>query len=222
MKEMIAIISLFFFSKNSNFRNDQGFILIPVSYYYVSLDNRKDEQLHQLTKLCHQTQLCEVQERIKSLEIAMKKAKEIRRVPVLEEYCSLDTVLMVLTLSLYIQIGHFSEWYTVHFSCNFIFEIYFIFFNISLQVLETLQAPVDKKSFNVKCNTVGFGLRFVSCVFVCTALCSVSWSLCTGPDSSVIAKLYLLSGESPESYLEFGCEGLLMMLFSAVCSSQKL
>lgn len=68
-------------------------------------------QLHQLTKLCYQTQLCEVQERIKSLEIAMQKAREIRRVPVLEQYCSLDTVLMVLTLSLYIQMGHFSEWY---------------------------------------------------------------------------------------------------------------
>lgn len=101
-------ISFFFFSKKSNFRDEQGFIWIPVIYYYFSLDNRKDVQLHQLTKLeayfsTSQTQLCEIQERIKSLEIAMQKAREIRRVPVLEQYCSLDMVSLVLTLSLYIQ-----------------------------------------------------------------------------------------------------------------------
>lgn len=146
-------------------------------------------QLHRLTKLeayfsTSQTQLCEIQERIKSLEIAMQKAREIRRIPVLEQYCSLDTVLNVDFISVH---SNGTLLRVVYFSCSFIFEIYFIFFNISLQVLETLQAPVDKKSFSVKYNAVGSGLRLVSCVFVCTALCSVSWSLWAGPDSSLIA-----------------------------------
>ncbi|XP_035531967.1 RING finger protein 17 isoform X2 [Morone saxatilis] len=85
----------------------------------------KDMQLNQLTKLearfsTTQTEVCSVQEKIKALEIAMQMAREVRRVPFLEKYCTLD------------------------------------------KVLETLQAPVDNQSFNMKCITVGSGM---SCVF---------------------------------------------------------
>ncbi|XP_070831610.1 RING finger protein 17 [Chaetodon trifascialis] len=85
----------------------------------------KDVQLNQLTKLGAQfsTSQAEVfcaQERIKTLKIAMQMAREVRRVPFLEQYCTLD------------------------------------------KVLRTLQAPVDNKSFNMKCVTMGSGM---SCVF---------------------------------------------------------
>ncbi|XP_051260855.1 RING finger protein 17 [Dicentrarchus labrax] len=85
----------------------------------------KEVQLNQLTKLearfsTTQTEVCSVQERIKVLETAMQMAREVRRVPFLEKYCTLD------------------------------------------KVLETLQAPVDNQSFNMKCITVGSG---ISCVF---------------------------------------------------------
>lgn len=54
-------------------------------------------ELNQLTKLearfsTGQAQLCCVQERIKALEIAMQKAREVRRFPFLEQYCTLDEV----------------------------------------------------------------------------------------------------------------------------------
>ncbi|XP_023259049.1 RING finger protein 17 [Seriola lalandi dorsalis] len=85
----------------------------------------RDVQLAQLTKLeaqfsTSQAEACRVQERIKALEIAMQMAREVRRVPFLEQYCTLD------------------------------------------KVLETLQAPVDKQSFDMKCITMGSGM---SCVF---------------------------------------------------------
>uniref|UniRef100_UPI0037E8DC3E RING finger protein 17 n=1 Tax=Semicossyphus pulcher TaxID=241346 RepID=UPI0037E8DC3E len=61
----------------------------------------KDVQLGQLTKWeerfsTSQAELCRVQERIKSLGIAMQMAREIRRVPFLEQYCTLDKVLETL------------------------------------------------------------------------------------------------------------------------------
>ncbi|XP_067460458.1 RING finger protein 17 isoform X1 [Thunnus thynnus] len=85
----------------------------------------KDVQLNQLTKLeekfsASQSEVCRVQERMKALEIAMQMAREVRRVPFLEQYCTLD------------------------------------------KVLETLQAPVDNQSFDMKCITLGSGM---SCVF---------------------------------------------------------
>lgn len=54
-------------------------------------------QLNQLAKLeaqftTSQEQLCCVQERIKALDIAMQKAREVRRLPLLEQYCNLDNV----------------------------------------------------------------------------------------------------------------------------------
>uniref|UniRef100_A0A3B4Z7Q8 Ring finger protein 17 n=1 Tax=Stegastes partitus TaxID=144197 RepID=A0A3B4Z7Q8_9TELE len=81
----------------------------------------KDVQLSQLVDLQLQVSTsqavgCLVQERIKALEIAMQVAREVRRSPFLELYCSLD------------------------------------------KVLETLQAPVDKQSFDMKCTTVGSGM----------------------------------------------------------------
>ncbi|XP_022595844.1 RING finger protein 17 [Seriola dumerili] len=84
----------------------------------------RDVQLAKLTKLeaqfsTSQAEACRVQERIKALEIAMQMAREVRRVPFLEQYCTLD------------------------------------------KVLETLQAPVDKQSFDMKCITMGSGM---SCV----------------------------------------------------------
>lgn len=54
-------------------------------------------QLNQLTKLeaqfsTSQEQVCCVQERIKALQIAIQKAREVRRFPFLEQYCSVDEV----------------------------------------------------------------------------------------------------------------------------------
>ncbi|XP_045910588.1 RING finger protein 17 isoform X2 [Micropterus dolomieu] len=85
----------------------------------------KDVQLSQLTKLearfsSSQAEVSSIQERIKALEIAMQMAREVRRVPFLEQYCTLD------------------------------------------KVLETLQAPVDNQSFDMKCITMGSGM---SCVY---------------------------------------------------------
>ncbi|XP_034430715.1 RING finger protein 17 isoform X2 [Hippoglossus hippoglossus] len=84
----------------------------------------KDVQFNQVSKLeaqlsTIQAEVYLVQERIKALEIAMKVAREVRRVPNLGQYCTLDNVL------------------------------------------ETLKAPVDKQTFDIKSLTMGFG---VSCV----------------------------------------------------------
>ncbi|XP_033965248.1 RING finger protein 17 isoform X3 [Pseudochaenichthys georgianus] len=84
----------------------------------------KDEQISELTKLnarfsTGRVELCRVQKKMKALEIAMQMAREVRRVPFLEQYCTLD------------------------------------------KVLETLQAPVDEQSFDVKCITLGSGLSSV-------------------------------------------------------------
>ncbi|KAM7380101.1 hypothetical protein PAMP_003418 [Pampus punctatissimus] len=85
----------------------------------------KDVQLNQLTKLeekfsASKSEVCRVQERIKALEIAVQMAREVSRVPFLEQYCILD------------------------------------------KVLETLQAPLDNQSFDMKCITLDSGM---SCVF---------------------------------------------------------
>ncbi|XP_068593149.1 RING finger protein 17 [Cebidichthys violaceus] len=85
----------------------------------------KDVQLSRLTKLeaefsSGRSEASGVQKRMKALEIAMQMAREVRRVPVLEQYCTLD------------------------------------------KVVETLQAPVDEQSYDMKCITLGSGM---SCVF---------------------------------------------------------
>ncbi|XP_029315287.1 RING finger protein 17 [Cottoperca gobio] len=85
----------------------------------------KDMQLSQLTKIeaqfsTSQAEVCCVQKRMKDLEIATQMAREVRRVPFLEQYCTLD------------------------------------------KVLQTLQAPVDDQSFDMKCITMDSGM---SCVF---------------------------------------------------------
>lgn len=54
-------------------------------------------QLNQLTKLeaqfsTSQEEVFCVQERIKALKIAMQMAREVRRAPSLEQYCTLDKV----------------------------------------------------------------------------------------------------------------------------------
>ncbi|XP_027878178.1 RING finger protein 17 isoform X1 [Xiphophorus couchianus] len=61
----------------------------------------KATQLNQLKKMetrfpSSQAVVSHVQERIKALEIAMQMAREIRRVPFLEQYCILDKVLETL------------------------------------------------------------------------------------------------------------------------------
>ncbi|KAM8749037.1 RING finger protein 17 isoform 2-T3 [Acanthopagrus schlegelii] len=61
----------------------------------------KEAQINQLTKLearfsTTQVQVCCVQGRIKSLNIAMQMAREVRRVPILGQYCTLDKVLETL------------------------------------------------------------------------------------------------------------------------------
>ncbi|XP_040005066.1 RING finger protein 17 isoform X2 [Xiphias gladius] len=61
----------------------------------------RDVQLSQLTKLeaqfsTSQAEVCRVQERMKALEIAMQMAREVRRVPFLGQYCTLDKVLETL------------------------------------------------------------------------------------------------------------------------------
>ncbi|KAM8854806.1 RING finger protein 17 [Spinachia spinachia] len=84
----------------------------------------QDVQLSQLGQLdarfsCSQEEVSRVQERRKALEIAMQMAREVRRVPFLEQYCSLD------------------------------------------KVVETLEAPVDKHSYDMESITTGSGLSFV-------------------------------------------------------------
>lgn len=58
--------------------------------------NRTDVQLKELTKMqppaTSQADVVCVQERIKTLEIAMQIAREVRRIPFLEQYCTLDKV----------------------------------------------------------------------------------------------------------------------------------
>lgn len=59
--------------------------------------NRKDVQLSQLRKLeaqfsNSQAEVCYVQNRMKALDIAIQMAREVRRVPFLEQYCTLDKV----------------------------------------------------------------------------------------------------------------------------------
>ncbi|XP_034417580.1 RING finger protein 17 [Cyclopterus lumpus] len=85
----------------------------------------KDVQLSQLTAAearfsSSLAQWSRVQKRRKALEIAMQMAREVQRVPSLEQYCSLD------------------------------------------KVLETLQAPVDKQSYNIEGITMDSEM---SCVF---------------------------------------------------------
>ncbi|XP_042371558.1 uncharacterized protein LOC121965480, partial [Plectropomus leopardus] len=59
----------------------------------------RDVQLNQLSKLearfsTSHVEMCRVQERIRALEIAMQMAREVRRVPFLEQYCTLDKVYL--------------------------------------------------------------------------------------------------------------------------------
>lgn len=54
-------------------------------------------QFNQLTALeaqfsTSQAEVFHMEERIKALEIAMQMAREVRRVPFLEQYCTLDKV----------------------------------------------------------------------------------------------------------------------------------
>ncbi|TMS06764.1 RING finger protein 17 [Larimichthys crocea] len=82
----------------------------------------KDGQLKQLSKLeaqfsTTQVVVCCVRERIKTLKISMQMAKEICRVPFLEQHCTLD------------------------------------------KVLKTLQAPVDSRSYDMKCTNMDSGMR---------------------------------------------------------------
>ncbi|XP_073330079.1 RING finger protein 17 isoform X2 [Pagrus major] len=66
-----------------------------------AVEKWRDVQFNQLTKLearfsTSQMQVCCVQEKIKSLNIAMQMAREVRRVPVLGQYCTLEKVLDTL------------------------------------------------------------------------------------------------------------------------------
>ncbi|KAK2905757.1 hypothetical protein Q8A73_009700 [Channa argus] len=61
----------------------------------------RDVQLSRLAKLeapfsTSKAELCRVEERLKALKIAMQMAKEVRRIPVLGQYCTLDKVLETL------------------------------------------------------------------------------------------------------------------------------
>ncbi|XP_068428378.1 RING finger protein 17 isoform X2 [Clinocottus analis] len=91
----------------------------------LAVQKWKDVQLRRLAHLegrfsCVQAEVSRVQKREKDLEIAMQMAREVRRVPFLEQYCTLD------------------------------------------KVLETLQAPVDEESYNMKGITPDSRM---SCVF---------------------------------------------------------
>ncbi|XP_010767083.1 RING finger protein 17-like, partial [Notothenia coriiceps] len=60
-----------------------------------AIEKWKDEQMSQLTTLNTQfstgrAEMCRVQEKMKALGIAMQMAREVRRVPFLEQYCTLD------------------------------------------------------------------------------------------------------------------------------------
>ncbi|XP_058476020.1 RING finger protein 17 isoform X2 [Solea solea] len=83
----------------------------------LQLNRVTDVEAHFATS---QAEVCRVQGRVKALENAIQMAREVRRVPFLEQYCVLD------------------------------------------KVLETLQAPVDHQSFDMKCITLSSGMR---CVF---------------------------------------------------------
>lgn len=61
------------------------------------LIDRREVQFNQLTALeaqfsTSQAEAFHMEERIKALEIAMQMAREVRRVPFLEQYCTLDKV----------------------------------------------------------------------------------------------------------------------------------
>lgn len=60
------------------------------------------------------------------------------------------------------------------------------------QVLETLQAPVDKHSFNMKCITMGSGMRFVtsSLMFVFSVLRTMLYSILTSVISPIQQYVY--------------------------------
>uniref|UniRef100_A0A3Q3MRH5 Ring finger protein 17 n=1 Tax=Mastacembelus armatus TaxID=205130 RepID=A0A3Q3MRH5_9TELE len=79
------------------------FILMPAISFH-----RKDAQMSQLTNLeaqfsTTQMELCSIQERMKALETAMQIAREVRRVPFLEQYCTLDKVLETLQAPVDVQ-----------------------------------------------------------------------------------------------------------------------
>lgn len=79
----------------------QGFLKVfKVSYVLllvIVLINRKDIQLTKLEARFSTSEaaVSMIQERIKSLELAMKMAKEVLRVPFLEQYCILDKVWII-------------------------------------------------------------------------------------------------------------------------------
>uniref|UniRef100_A0A3Q3XBP1 Tudor domain-containing protein n=1 Tax=Mola mola TaxID=94237 RepID=A0A3Q3XBP1_MOLML len=93
LQEDSRIIGLIYTAK----MNKNKIFLKKINFF----NYRRDMQLNQLTKLeaqfsTSQEQLRCVQERIKALEIAMQKAREVRRFPFLEQYCTLDEVLKTL------------------------------------------------------------------------------------------------------------------------------
>lgn len=72
--------------------------VIAHSFYFLPFfPNRRDVQITQLRELeshfsTSKAEVCRVQERVKALEIAMQMAREVCRVPCLEQYCTLDKV----------------------------------------------------------------------------------------------------------------------------------
>ncbi|XP_026150502.1 RING finger protein 17 [Mastacembelus armatus] len=74
----------------------------------LAVQKWKDAQMSQLTNLeaqfsTTQMELCSIQERMKALETAMQIAREVRRVPFLEQYCTLDKVLETLQAPVDVQ-----------------------------------------------------------------------------------------------------------------------
>lgn len=72
------------------------------------LPNRREVQMSQLSKLeapfsTSRAELGHVQERIKSLGIAMQMAREVLRVPILGQYCTLDKVWNVCLLYIHTE-----------------------------------------------------------------------------------------------------------------------
>ena len=92
--------------------NSQKYLKLSNLIFFLSLEscnlfvNRRDVQFNQVSKLEAQLSTIQavvvlVQERIKALEIAMKVAREVRRVPNLGQYCTLDSVCNLILI--YIQ-----------------------------------------------------------------------------------------------------------------------
>ncbi|KAM9850619.1 RING finger protein 17 [Aulostomus maculatus] len=125
-----------------------------------SIQKWRDVQLTQLTKLearfsASQAEVCRVSEKMKALEIAMQMAREVRRVPFLEQYCTLDKVLETLQAPVDIELVDM-KCFTVDSGMSYVFQSESQGQSLQLSLKMEIRSPKNlSESASLKSHQVG-------------------------------------------------------------------